>query len=430
MRVFLTPMHILTLHAPLSHGPDLNLPAGEFLVEDLSGAQLLVMAGGGAMRPLTEHRIPKFGYKEALEERKAGFDEAAFLSKHPGFGFSSIDWSAAWELPVERCVDGDFTRVTTECKSLLILRTGGLGDNTLLTPVLREIKRRWPAVKIAHAGIKELQQSIQNLPFIDELIDYPVPLAKAQEYDGWVFLEGAIEKNEDAKTLHSVDAVAKFIGLTLPENCDKVQAYEPTQKERSWALWAYPRIPGVKRLCVQMGASARCRTYPMQKTNEVVVEMLKKGWEVFLLGAPGEIKPQKDPTPGLRIVTDGVTFRQRAALIETADCLLGPDSSLVHIAGALNVKSVALYGPFPWQVRTQYNPTTHALVRKEGFSCSPCFHHSHGRNQFPANCPTKDKGICGVLDAIKPESIVAKIEEITTSEEKVVAFETPAQAAD
>lgn len=383
-------MHILTLPSPFSNGPDFNLPAGEFLVEDISGAQLLVMAGGGSMRPLAEKRMPLF--------------EQYASDKIP--------------LGVRR---GD--HIAT-CKSILIIRTGGLGDNTLLTPVLREIKRRWPAVRIAHAGIKELQQGLQNLPFIDELIDYPVPLAKAQEYDGWIFLEGAIERNEDAKTLHSVDAVAKFIGLTLPDDMDKVQAYEPTQKERTWALWAYPRIPGIKRLCVQVGASAACRTYPMKKTGEVVAAMLAKGWEVFLLGAPGEIQPQKEPRPGLRIVSDGVTFRQRAALIETCDCFLGPDSSLVHVAGAFGIPAIGLFGPFQWQIRTKYNPLTVGMSRSEGFSCAPCHHHALGRNQFPANCPTKDKGFCGVLDAIKPESIVAKIEEIAGGEDgKVVAFE-------
>lgn len=399
-------MHLLTIDKPLEMGPDLNLTAGTFVVEDVSGAQILVMAGGGQMNQLAESRKPLFSAPDADKE---------LLASHV-----TVE-------PEVSCAGGGMlqgkTRLTP-CKSILIVRTGGLGDNTLLTPVLREIKRRWPAVKIAHAGIKELQQSIQNLPFIDELIDYPVPLAKAQEFDGWIFLEGAIEKNEDAKTLHSVDAVAKFIGLTLPEDCDKVQAYVPTDKERAWALWAYPRIPGVKRLCVQVGASAKCRTYPMQKTGEVIAEMLKKGWEVFLLGAAGEIKPQKEPRPGLRIVSDGVTFRQRCALVETCDCFLGPDSSLVHVAGALKVPAVALYGPFPWQVRTAYNPTTHALARYEGFNKTcPCFHHAHGRNQFPANCPTRDKGVCGVLDAIKPEQIVAKIEEIAGGEEKVVAFE-------
>jgi ADP-heptose:LPS heptosyltransferase len=385
-------------------GPDLNLTAGEFLVEDISGAQIMVMAGGGEMRPLTEKRTVEFS--ESSEVTGLLVNKSTRIHE-----------------------DGGPT--LTGCTSILIIRTGGLGDNTLLTPVLREIKRRWPNVRIAHAGIKDLQQSIQNLPFIDELISYPVPLAKAQEYDGWIFLEGAIENNEDAKTLHSVDAVAKFIGLPLPEDCDKVQAYVPTQAERSWVLWAYPRIPGIKRLCVQMGASAKCRTYPLQKTNVVVTEMLKKGWEVFLLGAKGEIAPQKDPIPGLRIVSDNATFRQRAALIETADCFVGPDSSLVHIAGALNVPAIGLFGPFHWNVRTKYNPLTVGMMRLEGFSCAPCFHHALGRKQFPANCPTASKGFCGPLDAIKPESIVAKIEEIARGgDDKVVAFEPAGEARD
>lgn len=386
-------MHIINLNERIDLGPLDIVQPGTYLSEDLLGAQLLVLAGGGTMNELREARKPLFSAPDADKE--------------------------LWTHQTNR----DFIGVPGQmkpCTSILFGRTGGLGDLTLLTPVLREIKRRWPSVKIGVASIRDLQQSIQNLPFIDELLPYPVPVETANAYDGWVWLENAIENNPDAKELHSVDVVAKFIGLTLPDDCDKKQAYVVTPKERADVHEAYPRLPGVRRLCIQPKASAVCRTYT--KTGQVIAKFLEKGWEVFLLGREGEFKTE--PKPGLRCVTDDWTFRHRAALVETCDCLLAPDSSLTHVAGALGVPCVALYGPFPWQVRTKYTPTTVTLTRKEGFSCSPCFHHEKPGRKFPANCPTKEKGFCGVLDAITPDSIVKAIEEIARKpeEDKVVAF--------
>jgi len=396
-------MHIVEIENPIELSSEDVIKPGVYLGEDVFAAQMVVMAKGGTMRPLEEVREVRF-------------------SSDLDLGQLTVEWATK-----TRIAQNPYDTDVRECHSILIGRTGGLGDLTLLTPVIREIKRRWPSVKIAVASIRELQQSIQNLPFIDELLAYPVTKEKAETYDGWIWLENAIEKNEDAATLHSVDCVAKFIGLPLPDDCDKVQAYVVTDKERQWAQWAYPKIAGVRRLCVQVGASARCRTYPQKKLGEVVAKMLEKGWEVFLLGAPGEIKADTAQRPGLRIVSDGATFRQRAALVETADCFLGPDSSLVHVAGALSVPAVALYGPFPWQVRTAYNKNTKALTRKEGYSCAPCFYHAHLRDQFPRHCPTAGKGYCGVLDAIPPQQIIDAIEEIARKpDDGLVPFEKEA----
>jgi ADP-heptose:LPS heptosyltransferase len=387
-------MHEIQTINEFGFAEDDKIPAGKFLAEDIFAAQLLVMSGGGTMEPLREERIPDFSSAETLMVRPG--KSSTFYGKTP-------------------------------CRSILIGRTGGLGDLTLLTPVLREIKRRWPDVKIAVAAIKELGQSIHNLPFIDEVLSYPVLREVAEKYDGWIWLENAIEKNEDAKTLHSVDCVAKFIGLELPEGTDKRQAYVVTEAERSWVQWAYPRINGIRRICIQTNASARCRTYPMNKTKEVVGQLLKDQWEVFLLGNEGEVKQPDKPIPGLRVISDGHNFRQRAALVESSDCFLGPDSSLLHVAGALSIPAIGLYGPFPWQVRTAYCPTTVTLSRREGYeACSPCFHHSTMRQQFPANCPTAAKGYCGVLEAITPQSIIAAIngqmEKHGKKDDKVVAF--------
>ena len=83
---------------------------------------LLVLAGGGTKRPLTETRVPLF---DADDVAVTGLCAIRGMDTHP------------------------YSGATAPCASILFGRTGGLGDLTLLTPVLREIKRRWPTIIIS-----------------------------------------------------------------------------------------------------------------------------------------------------------------------------------------------------------------------------------------------------------------------------------------
>ena len=112
-------MHLLTIHEPLNIGKLLNLKASEYVVEDHNGAQLMNLAGGGTMRPLTERRP---------------FDDTK-------------DWNG---------------------KNILLVRAGGFGDIVLMTPIFRELKLRWPECKVSVACMAVYGAVLQHLPFVDE----------------------------------------------------------------------------------------------------------------------------------------------------------------------------------------------------------------------------------------------------------------------
>jgi ADP-heptose:LPS heptosyltransferase len=162
--------------------------------------------------------------------------------------------------------------------------------------------------------------------------------------------------------------------------------------------------------------------YPSAKFTDLAKEMLKKGWEVFILGAVGEV-PKTPPIPGLFNLTAenlNTSFRRSCAVIATADAFVGNDSALLHVAGALEVPAVGLYGPFPWELRTKYAPKTFSLSGKG--PCAPCFHHKNAMigNEFPDNCPSADRGICQVLESIDVSRIIGKIEAIAKGGEPVL----------
>jgi ADP-heptose:LPS heptosyltransferase len=370
-------MHFLTIYDRFAISKTHVIDPGMYLIDDMAGAQLLVQCGRGKMEPLNEAQFRPFNETQ--------------------------DWNG---------------------KKILFFRFGGFGDLILLTPVLREIKNRWPNCQIHVATFNNYAPVLHHLPFVDKTVKFPPSKEEADGYDAWVFLENAIERNPRAKEIHITDLFAEITGVSGIKN--KLPEYRTTGGEVTWAEEGYPRAPGIRRIAIQVAAEAQCRTYPEQQMQEVMDALLAKGWEIFLLGARGSIQAgHKENVYNLTQV--GVTFRQSCAIIETSDCVLAPDSALLHAAGALSVPAVGLYGAFPWKLRTAYCPTTFAIEGKG--ECSPCFHHVHLHHYFPKDGPCQKTGRCEVLASIKPERVVHKIEQIARGgkADNVVPFLEQAQ---
>jgi ADP-heptose:LPS heptosyltransferase len=349
-------VHILSLSEGVQLARGENVAAGEYFCEDLGGAELMVLAGGGQMRPLEENRP---------------FDE-------------SKDWNG---------------------KRILFERAGGYGDLILLTPVVREIKRRWPDATITVACLNRYACILANLSFEVSHTAYPVSSELARSYDAWVFLENAIERNPRAKEVHMTDLFAEIAGVRGIQ--DKQPEFRLAAPEIGWCMQEYPREQNVRRLAAQVGSNARCRMYPIPLFAQVLTSMIKRGWEVFLLGQKGEI--HTDDIPNLYNLTEtSLSFRQSCAVLNSSDCFVGNDSSLLHVAGALNVPAVGLYGAFPHELRTAYCPETVGIQGRG--ECAPCFHHVHRGIHFPPQGPCRETGRCEVLARIKPDQITTRIE--------------------
>jgi ADP-heptose:LPS heptosyltransferase len=363
-------MHLLDLPERIELELEHPIEPGRYLLEDVNAAHLLVLAGGGQMVPYLQ--------------------------------------------PVPLSPDA-----LLESASVLFMRAGGFGDLVLLTPVLRELKRRSPATKIAVCTMRHYGVVLEGLPYVDEIVPYPPSEEKANSYSACVFYENAVERNPAAEQIHITDLFAMLAGIEGMDAAAKLPEYRVKASEAIWANEMFPRQPGVRRVCIQVGTSSAARVYHRGQLGEATGKLTKDGWEVFLLGEKGEINLQGRTAPNLRNLADmGLSFRQSCAVLSTADAFLGSDSALLHVAGALAVPAVGLYGPFPWKLRTAYCPTTFAIqgteIRVGGAPCSPCFHHvnSARRNHFPDHCPSKKKGFCEVLASITPDRIVGKLNQI------------------
>lgn len=347
-------MHILTLPTEIDMGTAGVFPAGQILMEDVNAAEMMLMWAG--------HGISMERYKPVNVIRAKGMPEE---------------------------------------KTVLIAGTLGFGDAIMLTPVLRALKEDGFMVFVScpiHS-----RAALLNLPYIDGFENWPMKPEALNQYRRVHFIEG-FQHHPMAQTHHMTEVFAAQLGMVLLGEEYKTCDYAPTPEELEWARTTFPRYEGRKRIGIQVQASHRCRTYHGAQLRKVMDLLLKDGWELYMMGRPGEFGCQE-----IGHIHDASkhapTFRQSAALLTTCDAFLGPDSGFLHVAGALGVPSVGLFSVFPWQLRTSQYPSVFAI--QASGDCAPCF---HGRNNlqphFPPGGPCNVAGHCTVLASIEPERVV------------------------
>jgi ADP-heptose:LPS heptosyltransferase len=298
-------------------------------------------------------------------------------------------------------------------ENVLIVRPGGYGDLLFCTPLCRSLKSMGCDVTVA--CFSEYGAILEQNPDVDEIIPYPVPLETWMEFDRHVWLEHVIERGvsniAETYTTHAIDLIAAAAHV---EVYDKSMRYDVTPEELRWALDTYPKTD--RRVAIQLNASALNRSYPWSHLQTMAGLIAMDGHEVMLMGLPGMLKGCD--TPFRNLTADGLTFRQSCAVLATCDAAVTPDSALCHVAGALGIPTVALYGPFLSQTRTAYSPSVIALNGKA--DCAPCTHHSSASQPWPAGCPGWKTGRCAALENIPPALVAAQVNHMIESAEKVV----------
>ena len=294
-------------------------------------------------------------------------------------------------------------------KDILIMRAGGWGDMLFLTPSLRELKRRQPDCRITQASLHNppYNDALQGLSYVDELIAYPFP-ASIVEGKRLIWLENSIEHNEEGHVTHAVDQIARCIfgDVMALADQDRRMDYKMHPEEFAAANTCFPRIDRA-RIGIQAKASTPTRSYPPELLSVVMSELALKGYEVFMFGRPGELEVDMPEITDLTSFEPAPTFRGSCAILSTCDVVLAPDSSLLHVAGALNIPTLGLYGSFPWKLRTAYAPSVQVL---NGHGpCAPCSWSGGVAGTFPPHGPCNETGRCEVLASITPDRIVARI---------------------
>lgn len=276
-------------------------------------------------------------------------------------------------------------------KTLLVWRHGGIGDLLFMMVPLRLLKVKYPECKIAVALGGKYLDLYKHIPYVDEVYQLPFDIELLDIADYHLHFEQIIEGNPRAEYVNAYDLFLERFGFNPEEipASEKIADIFLNDREIEWAENEIKKH-NIKEddilIGIQLAASSPIRTFPDDKTSSIAQRIVSNdpNGKVILFGSPAQLSIGngiKETLPAElknRMIVgphEGYTLRQSIAIARHCDIMVAPDSAMIHIAGALRVPIIGLYGPFPAQLRMRdyYN----ALALNACPPCAPCFTHDH-----------------------------------------------------
>ena len=261
---------------------------------------------------------------------------------------------------------------------LLVCRGRGLGDVLLLIPALREWKRRYPESTVAVTVDRGYRHFFYGSQWVDQALDY----RQAYESSPWdvvVNLNYYVEMSPQDEVLHR--SVIFGQGLGLDDVGDLHLEYVVDDDDAAVARQLRSDRLG-PIVVVQTHASTPTRAPSATKMYRLLRALQAAHCCVVALGS--EVIPVP---PGVVDLQGRCSLAVAAAVMQQADCVVGLDSGLTHIANALDCPIVALFGPGDPQLRVAGHPQCTALKLYEYGKCDgPCFDRRQKMCQYEPLC--------------------------------------------
>lgn len=180
--------------------------------------------------------------------------------------------------------------------------------------------------------------------------------------------------------------IERFMALAYPPAAPLPQPYprphlqiDPAQRDEALAAFALQVVDRpILALCpgAEFGDSKR---WPAQHYAQVAEAKIRQGWQVWIFGSKNDHADGEDIRqfliPGLREevynLAGETSLAQAIDLISCATAVVSNDSGLMHVAAALALPLVAVYG----STSPEFTPplAEQVAIVRTGIDCSPCF---------------------------------------------------------
>jgi ADP-heptose:LPS heptosyltransferase len=353
----------------------------------------------------------------------------------------------------------DHSCTTENVKVIVVAKLIGMGSILQATPLLKALKRRYPDAKLIFVTLRSNQELLRRLSCVDEILvlDDRGLLAMAvttlrtigalirrradlyldlEVYSAFASLLAlfAVTRNRIGFYRHSTAfkrgiythlvffntrmsirrlylQLGRVIGVP-PGEPELTGPIQIDDRDRSALPAILARTSGWRRgepyLVVNPNASDLLleRRWPIEHAIAAISELVSRGQQVALVGAPNErpfVQSLHDRlAPAIREhvanTAGSLTLGELVALIAEASCVLTNDTGPMHIAIALGRPTVCLFGPANPEHYGQELP--HVEVLYSQVFCSPCLYEAD-------QPPCDGNNIC--MQRIDPQAVVKAV---------------------
>jgi heptosyltransferase-2 len=153
---------------------------------------------------------------------------------------------------------------------------------------------------------------------------------------------------------------------------------------------------GLKRIALAPGATyGLAKTWPLDCALDFCRQCLSEGAELLLLGDQAArgfardlveglaepVRSEVEGRPGVVDLTGKTDLPQVAGILQTLHGYAGNDSGLMHVAAALGVPTVGIFGSSNPGWTRPLGPFCRTVVA-EGFPCHPCYLKTCNQAEF------------------------------------------------
>lgn len=281
----------------------------------------------------------------------------------------------------------------------------GIGDVLLTTPIIRELKRKFPISEIHYLAHKYNYQILIGNTDIDKIIISQKDLLENYTYH--LTLERKLEDYSIQRNReHRLDSLAKLFNVELEDrklvlNLD----YEEIQEIRK----KYIINNRKKNIVIAYKSSSKYRDWPMTSFYELA-KILQYKYNVYLVDRSRE--NYFDSLQICKNLSGILDVRELCSIIYCSDLVITLDSAALHIAGALDKKCVVLMGTIKYNLRCKYYSNCYDLSEFKRNNCvvkeGDCFDLQCG--EFRYKC--FNKGKCEVIYAIQVDDVIKLVNRI------------------
>lgn len=294
-------------------------------------------------------------------------------------------------------------------KTLLVWRQGGIGDLLFISPNLKYLKEKYPTCQIIFACGPQYKSMVQEWKFIDKLIDLPFSLDNMFKSDYHCIFEGVIERTKQAETENAYKLFSKWMNLNLSDDLlipEQDVNKDNLKKVKDILLnW---KVEEKSFIIVQMRSSSPIRTPRSSFWKNIIDILTSKGHTILLTDSPHNsstidkfIETLEDKEKVFNFCKHSNDVSDTIAVTSLSKMAFAIDSSLIHIAESLKVRSFGLFGPFPGNIRLSTYKYADWIDAKK--SCAPCFKHGMSL------CKYANSGYVSCYDNLNIDEIIERI---------------------
>ncbi|WP_197419387.1 MULTISPECIES: glycosyltransferase family 9 protein [Burkholderia] len=291
-------------------------------------------------------------------------------------------------------------------RRVLITRAmGGIGDVVMMTAGLRALVKRYPRAQIDFAVPKSFHPIFEGLKGV-RIIDVNSDNVDLAQYNRWINLTdcpaGRIEARQYPNVRSSrIEIFARAMGVSksyVRRSVGFLPSYQVTTEETEWATLYLSQInpDGLPVVGIQPFSVDSYKNWP---DMENLAKRLSQDHCVLIF--------HHETISGYvsyNIHKILMPLRKSVALLTKCQRLVAVDSSFVHLSAALDVKTVAIFGPTSGRVFCRHYPHVKYITpKKSEFPCSPCWRNEHK----PCHLTRGRESIC--LRSIATEQILTAL---------------------